>query len=93
MWKDLLKQALTTKLNCRVLAGFNANVDVVIKLNAEMIESVIEREPQVLDNPPAEPTEIYPVATNVEFMALLKECIREANPTMVSWKQAGRLVQ
>ncbi|NLM69403.1 MAG: hypothetical protein GX177_05315 [Firmicutes bacterium] len=76
MWKDLLKQALTTKLNCRVLAGFNANVDVVIKLNAEMIESVIEREPQVLDNPPAEPTEIYPVATNVEFMALLKECIR-----------------
>ena len=50
MWKDLLKQALTTKLNCRVLAGFNANVDVVIKLNAEMIESVIEREPQVLDN-------------------------------------------
>ncbi|HHX01047.1 MAG TPA: hypothetical protein GX739_00085 [Firmicutes bacterium] len=76
MWKDLLKQAVKTKLNCRVLAGFNANVDVVIKLNADMISDIIEREPQVLENAPAEPTTVWPIKTNMEFMALLQECIK-----------------
>lgn len=76
MWKDLLKQAVKTKLNCRVLAGFNANVDVVIKLNAAMIAKIIEREPQVLENAPENPTAVWPIKTNVEFMALLKECIK-----------------
>ena len=76
MWKYLLKQAVKTKLNCRVLAGFNANVDVVIKLNADMISDIIEREPQVLENAPAEPTTVWPIKTNMEFMALLQECIK-----------------
>lgn len=76
MWHDYLRHAITTKLNCRVFAGFNANVDVVIKLNAEMIAGIMKQEPQILDNPPAEPTEVWPVTTNTEFMALLKECIK-----------------
>ncbi|HKM17887.1 MAG TPA: ADP-dependent glucokinase/phosphofructokinase [Limnochordia bacterium] len=76
MWKDLLKQAVKTKLTCRVLAGFNANVDVVIRLNAEMIENIITENSQILDDAPAQPTKVWPIKTNVEFLALLQECIK-----------------
>lgn len=75
MWKEKLAQALDIKLDCKVMAGFNANVDVVIKLDSKSIEAIIDKEPQVLINPPQNPTEVWPVKTSVEFVALLKECI------------------
>lgn len=76
MWNQWLQQAVATKLSCKVLAGFNANVDVVIKLNADLIADIIKQQPLILDNPPAEPTTVWPISTPTEFMALLKECIK-----------------
>ena len=63
MWKDLLKQAIKTKLTCRVLAGFNANVDVVtVAQCSEMIENIITENSQILVDAPAQPDESLAIA-------------------------------
>lgn len=76
MWKERVAKAAALKLNCKVLAGFNSVIDAVIKLDKETIERLGKQEPNILLDHPKNPTQVWPLTSKVEFIALLKECVK-----------------
>ncbi len=74
-WSKLVKQAIETPIDCGVFAAFNSNIDVVIKVTPERIKEIFQQDPRVFYDRPNDPTNVWPITTSTEFLALLQECM------------------
>ena len=47
-WAEKVRKAASQKINCRVFAAFNTNVDVVVHVNNENLNRIYQRDPGIL---------------------------------------------
>lgn len=67
LWNRYLQDAVKLELNCRTLAAFNANIDIVIDLLPEDVERIRYK--------PQDSGEEKPLSQPEHFVYLLKECL------------------